>query len=155
MADKTFVLKDLGMEAIKDTFKKLSQAHVVVGYPGEGPVHEGSDMSVAAIAVVTEYGSPANNVPARPFMRQTWGRNRAETKLKAQLAFGMAVRQKWSVRDSLQRLGLFYEDKVRDTIDNGSFEALAQTTIDRKGSSKPLIDTGDLRRRVATKVVGA
>lgn len=157
---QTFKYRDLGAKKKMAAFKELSELAVVVGYPGDGPMHasadgEKSNFTVAQLAVVHEFGSPVNNVPARPFMQQTWWRNRHETKKKSLMAFYMAITAHWSPKQALQNLGLFYEDKVRDTIDNGYFRPLKQATIEAKGSSKPLIDTGDLRRRVATKVVRA
>ena len=154
MSKSPFIIKDKGMQKAMQSFQELSRLHVVVGYPGDGPMHEGGKFSVAALAITHEFGVPDMNLPSRPFMRNTWLGNKAVVKDRAKLAFTMAVRGKWSPRVALSRLGLFYEDKIRDTIDNGNFKPLSQGTIDAKGSSAILIDTGDLRRRVASKVVG-
>ena len=154
MAGKTFTLKDRGMTEVMQHFQVLSRGKVVVGYPGDGPMHESGQFTVAALAVAHEFGVPDNNLPARPFMRQTWNNNQADVKVKQRLAFGMALRGRWSPRMALERLGLDYEDKVRATIDAGNFEPIAAATKKRKGSSRILIDTGDLRRRVTSKVVG-
>lgn len=142
------------MAEIERHFKELSRAKVVVGYPGDGPMHESGQFTVAALAVAHEFGVPDQGLPARPFMRQTWDNNQADVRAKQRLAFGMALRGRWSTRVALERLGLDYEDKVRATIDAGNFEPLKAATKRRKGSSRILIDTGDLRRRVTSKVVG-
>ena len=67
-ADRTFTVKDMGMKAIEERFRALSRGSVVVGYPGDGPMHEGGEMPVAALAIVHEYGVPDRNIPARPFI---------------------------------------------------------------------------------------
>lgn len=153
-ADRTFTVKDMGMKDVEERFRALSKGSVVVGYPGDGPMHEGGEMTVAALAIVHEYGVPDQNIPSRPFMRKTWEGNKGDTKKKAQLAFGSVIRGRWTPREALSRMGLDYEDKIRATIDNGNFKPLKPATVAAKGSSKPLIDTGDLRRRVTSKVVG-
>ncbi len=154
MADKTFVMKDMGMKDIEARFAELAKGSVVVGYPGDGPMHESGQFTVAALAITHEFGVPDNNLPARPFMKQTWNLHKGDVRYKQRLAFGMALRGRWSPRQALARLGIDYEDKIRDTIDNGNFVPLKAETIRRKGSSRILIDTGDLRRRVTSKVVG-
>lgn len=153
MSGKTFTVKDMGMKAIEVRFAELSRSHVVVGYPGDGPMHESGQFTVATLAIAHEFGVPDNNLPARPFMRQTWETNREDVKAKQRLAFGMALRGRWAPRVALARLGLDYEDKIRATIDTGNFAPLSPRTIKRKKSTALLIDTGDLRRRVVSKVV--
>lgn len=152
--DPTFKVKDMGMKALEERFRELSRVSVVVGYPGGGPMHESGEMTVAALAIVHEYGVPDRNIPSRPFMRQTWQNNKRDTKDKARLAFGSVLKGRWTPYQALSRMGLDYEDKIRATIDDGNFKPLKPDTIKAKGSSKPLIDTGDLRRRVTSKVVG-
>lgn len=142
------------MEAITKHFAELSRGKVVVGYPGDGPMHESGQFTVAALAVVHEFGVPDKNLPSRPFMRQTWDNNKSAVKDKQRVAFGMALRGRWSPKRALELLGLDYEDRIRGTIDAGNFEPLKASTKRAKGSSKILIDTGDLRRRVTSKVVG-
>lgn len=60
---------------------------------------------------------------------------------------------------ALMKVGIHMKDKVKTGIRSGApgcqqFEALSQFTIEQKGSSKPLIDDGDLIRSITFEVVG-
>ena len=48
----------------------------------------------------------------------------------------------------LKELGLFQKDLMQNEIITGDFVPNAPSTIRRKGSSKPLIDTGRMRQAV-------
>jgi hypothetical protein len=167
-----FVYKDLGMSRIRKEIELLGKGYVLVGWPGDGPTHrevthttsksgrtrakKGAHTSipVAAIALVHEFGSPANNIPERPVMRKT---NRAYSRA---LAFAMArvVRQIYAGKllpsMALKQLGVFWEGRIKTTFREGFFAPLKPATIARKGSSKPLIDSGQLRQSVTSRVVG-
>lgn len=54
---------------------------------------------------------------------------------------------------ALGRLGLWIQGEIQQRISNGVAPPNAQATIDRKGSSTPLIDTNQLRSSIATRVV--
>lgn len=54
---------------------------------------------------------------------------------------------------ALGRLGLWIQGEIQQRISNGIAPPNAQATIDRKGSSTPLIDTNQLRSSIATRVV--
>lgn len=54
-------------------------------------------------------------------------------------------------------LGIIAENVVQEAFNTGGFgswEKLKQSTIDRKGSSSILIDTGQLRKSITSRVVG-
>ncbi|WP_290597045.1 MULTISPECIES: HK97-gp10 family putative phage morphogenesis protein [unclassified Archaeoglobus] len=56
----------------------------------------------------------------------------------------------------LSLVGAFLEDQIKKTISHGRAEwpPLSPETIKRKGSSKPLLDTGHLRDSITHKVEG-
>lgn len=168
----SFTQRDLGLaNAVKMT-ARLRDSFVMVGLPGVGspPAIETvyqdgkavgtrpSGMTVAALGVIHEYGSPSNNIPSRPFMRQTWGRSRWATLgiIRQMYLQITSPSKKMSIRQALGVIGAFYEGRVKDTLVNGTFAPLKRATVVRKGSSKPLIDTGLMRNSVTHKVhVGA
>lgn len=51
---------------------------------------------------------------------------------------------------ALTQLGVFWEGKIKQTFRDGVFAPLRPATIARKGSSKPLIDSGQLRQSVTS-----
>ena len=48
----------------------------------------------------------------------------------------------------LKETGVFQVSLIQEKIENGSYEKNADATIERKGSDKPLIDTGRMRQSV-------
>ena len=61
---------------------------------------------------------------------------------KADLVKGVPAEQ------ILKEIGIFQKDLIQEKITEGSYEPNAASTIRRKGSSKPLIDTGRMRQSV-------
>lgn len=151
----TFKEKDLGMKRILGAINSLDDAVVLVGLPGRNsPNYEDLDKTVAEIAVINEFGSPANNIPKRPFMVQTYERHGQKALKYLERMARQVVHGKVQAKQALNRVGVFYTGRVKDTIRNGAFVPNAPATIAAKKSSKPLIDTGTMRNSV-THVLAA
>ena len=58
------------------------------------------------------------------------------------------VAQGGTAQGALEALGVFGKGLVQEKISTGDFEPNAPSTIRKKGSDKPLIDTGRLRQSV-------
>jgi hypothetical protein len=100
---------------------------------------------LAEIAAIQEYGAPRANIPARPFIRQTFERRRGElVALQAKIAT-LLMAGKIDERKAMGLLGAWCAGAIKATItSNGSFAPLAAATIAAKKSSKPLIETGQM-----------
>ena len=48
----------------------------------------------------------------------------------------------------LKKIGIFQKDLIQEKITEGEFAPNAASTVKKKGSSKPLIDTGRMRQSV-------
>ena len=104
---------------------------------------------MAAVAIQNEHGIP-NRQPARPFMKN------ALTKMRKPLRNALGRRLNGedltlSERDA-ERIGMIMQSEIQKSIDSGPWKANSPMTIARKGSSKPLIDTGFMRQSVTFKV---
>ncbi|KRK40801.1 hypothetical protein [Loigolactobacillus bifermentans] len=92
-------------------------------------------------AMWQEYGT-SRGIPSRPFLRNTLYQKSASwsafvgPKIVALLEGGGA--------NFMPELGKKMVDDIHATIDGGGFAPLAPATIQRKGSSKPLVDTGGM-----------
>jgi len=53
-----------------------------------------------------------------------------------------------TAKQALKELGIYQKDLVQQTITEGDFEPNAPSTIRKKRSDKPLIDTGRMRQSV-------
>lgn len=130
---------------------KLKKLQVRVGFQ-RGKVmaknHDGNDSEtdLCDVAMFNELGT--STAPSRPFLRKSVDDNAEKINrfLKSQLQ-----RIKNGDADAegvLKAIGTFQKGLVQKTIRNGEFEPNAPSTISRKGSSKPLIDTGHMRQSV-------
>jgi len=138
---------DLGYRVIIDNLCKLDGT-VSVGYFSDSGAYK-SGITVAEVAAKNEFGT--SRIPARPFMRQTieahtgdWG-DLAEG-VERRVADGMSVAQ------GLELIGNQAKGHMQEMIGTGNFTPNAPSTIARKGSSQPLIDSGNMRERVSFKV---
>lgn len=122
-------------------------ATVRCGIQGSDAVREHDDksrLSVVEIATVHEFGSSDGRIPQRSFLRSTFDESQAElSKLLSRLGSQVAA-LKMSTEQAVELIGLRYVDLVKAKIRNHIAPLLAESTIVKKGSSTPLIDTGRL-----------
>nr|DAS95361.1 MAG TPA: virion morphogenesis protein [Caudoviricetes sp.] len=127
-----------------EKLKASSQKAVYVGFPAEfNEKVDGSDsFNLASLAAVLEFGN--ERIPSRPFLRQTL----AENQKKYIELFAELINKGFSIEQAYQQIALIAQGDVQQGIVNGDWVANAKSTIKRKGSSKPLIDTGKMRQSV-------
>ena len=124
--------------------KELTSKEVHVGFQrGDAKDENGVDM--CDIAMWNELGTVRS--PARPFMRQSVDNHTDEINRKFQ-SLQAAILTGRSAEQILKELGIFQKDLMQNEIITGDFVPNAPSTIRRKGSSKPLIDTGRMRQSV-------
>ena len=123
---------------------ELKELEVRVGFQrGKSQEEDGTDM--CDVAAFNELGT--DHIPARPFIRQSVDDNGSKIKsfLKGEVK---DFAQGKSAEQILKEIGIFQKDLMQDKITSGSFEPNAASTIKKKGSSKPLVDTGRMRQSV-------
>ena len=109
-------------------------------------------LSLLEVAVVHEFG--AGHVPQRSFIRATIDEKRSEIEAEmTNLARGV-VSGKLDGRTALDLLGQKVAGWCQARIAAGIAPALKPATIKRKGSSTPLINTGQLRSAITWRVEG-
>ncbi len=123
---------------------ELKKLEVRVGFQrGDAQEEDGTDM--CDVAAYNELGT--DHIPARPFIRQSVDDN--ESKIKSFLKGEVKdFAQGKSAEQILKEIGIFQKDLMQDKITSGSFAPNAESTIKKKGSSKPLVDTGRMRQSV-------
>ena len=127
-----------------EQLKAGGEKAVYVGFPAEFNENvEGSDnFNLASLAAVLEFGN--ERIPSRPFLRQTL----AENQEKYTALFVKLFKSGISIDQIYEQIALIAQGDVQQNIVNGKWTANAPSTIKRKKSSKPLIDTGKLRQSV-------
>nr|DAM84248.1 MAG TPA: virion morphogenesis protein [Caudoviricetes sp.] len=127
-----------------EQIKASGEKAVYVGFPAEfNEKVDGSDnFNLASLAAVLEFGN--ERIPSRPFLRQTL----AENQEKYTALFVKLFESGVSIDQIYEQIALIAQGDVQQNIVNGKWTANAPSTIKRKKSSKPLIDTGKLRQSV-------
>ncbi len=116
-----------------------------------GKTRTDTNLTNADIGSVMEFGSNTQQIPARSFLRMPIEFNKKKIIDKA-----FQELKSTDISNVLTRVGLFIEgiiQKAFATRGFGNWADNTQSTIGKKGSSSPLIDTGQLRKSIASKVV--
>ena len=130
----------------KKMMKKLmemSKKEVLVGYARGTTESDGTDL--VDIAIANEYGT--STIPARPFMKQAVEKLDNHNSQIGKIITNCLAKD-GSVETALNQLGVIGKGYVQKEFVDGDFVPNAPTTIARKGSDRPLIDTGTLRQSV-------
>lgn len=157
---------DRGAKAFAERIKALaaSTARVRVGVLADAPKQEhasvGAEGGTAAPKPVTlievagwhEFGAPDANIPQRSFIRGTVDEKRDDIARLEAVLLENVVTGKITEDQALDQLGAKVAGMVQTRISQGIPPALAQATIDRKKSSVPLVDTGQLRSAITWQV---
>ena len=123
--------------------KKMTDMDIQVGFQGDQKYEDGT--SIAQVAAINEFG--ASDIPERPFMRQSFENHESELQAACDTAQRL-VSSGGSAEQALQQIGVIAKGLVQDEIVNGGFAPNAESTIKKKGSEQPLIDTGTMRQSV-------
>ena len=152
--------KDHGLKALVERVGSLSKASVKVGVlsdrageakraRGESPV---KGLTVLEVAKVHEFGAPAAGIPARSFLRGTVDEQDSEIRADQHKIAVAVISGRLDLRRGLDQLGARVAAKIQQRIARGIEPPLQARTIARKGSSKPLVDTGQLRSSITWEV---
>lgn len=132
----------------------LPSTDVLVGIPQEKGARQGEPISNALIGYLMETGMPASNVPARPFLYP--GVDAARSPVTKYLKQGAAYALEGNaagVDRAMNAAGSSAASSVQRKLTAGPFQPLAASTLAarrRRGrtGTRPLIDTGQLRRAI-------
>lgn len=134
-------------EGRKETIKSKSGKHI------KGS--KSSSMTNAEIGLIHEKGSLSKHIPRRSFLEMplTTQLPKFMSKLGKKL---MATISEENLKSSYKELAIIGEGIVLRAFGSsgfGSWAPNAPSTIASKGSSRPLIDTAQLRQSISSKVV--
>lgn len=127
----------------------------ILASKGGSAKQEGSDLSLVEIAAAHEFGTGDGHIPERSFLRSTFY-VRVASELRHVIAnLCTAVIQRGvDPRAAIGQLGAWGAAQVKNTITQTDIPPpLAASTVARKGSSKPLVDTGQLLNAITWEVV--
>lgn len=145
--------KDNGLKAL---LAALDSHDLTVGiHEAEGSQASGDgDATIAEIGYFHEYGTKTadgeEHIPERSFLRDYIDENESKNNTRLTKLFQKVVasKGKFTATTALNQFGLLAVGEIQKRISEGIPPDLSQETIDRKGSSVPLIDTGLLRSSI-------
>jgi hypothetical protein len=176
MAHKGVVDTDMGLKGILKEMEKLKSMCVKVGVTEDVGSNKGMHKArkvgkngketkrrvkvensdgptIAQYASWNELGAADGRIPSRPFIRGfADGKRELVAKTMERLG-GLVTGDELDADTAIRRLGEFGQSGVKSYIRNGAFAPNAESTIAKKGSSKPLIDTGALRNSIRYQAI--
>lgn len=109
-----------------------------------------SQTDLVDIALYNELGT--DTIPARPFLAQTAEQQGNTIKRAGCELVVQVVEGKMDAKNVLKQIGVIAQAAVSYQIENGTFKENKISTIKRKKSDQPLIDTGILKKSVRSKI---
>lgn len=160
------VTKD-DLKKVMASIKLLAKKRLMIGITEDKDTRKDGGMGNASIGYVMEHGSPAQNIPPRPFLVPTIEDMQKDIAVKLGKGAKAAMNgNAKAVVHTLESVGMTAQSAVKAVINDGDFEALAESTIKaraRKNSrkqrgmsvedqdainAKPLNDTLQLRNSI-------
>ena len=143
---------DHGFDKYKKAIEELHSKQIQVGmFAKVGD-------KVLTKAIVNEFGTTKagknNNVtiPERSFIRSTYNRQYKKVGKRFDQIFISISKRNYNIIPRLKLIGLEQETETKKTITDMRTPENAKSTIAKKGSSHPLIDTGEMRSKISNKV---
>lgn len=134
---------DRGWQRIKRETAALSRKAVKVGIQSDGG-------DVLDRAFFNEYGT--SRIPARPFVSTAFDENRDDLHaMKSRLWDGLLM-GRIGADQAAALLGEHHQNQVQEKITSIQTPPNAASTVEQKGSTNPLIDTGQMRQSVRYEV---
>lgn len=159
MAISTFKQYRKKFDEVVGNLERFADSYVLIGFQ-EGSVTKSqvkgkrrkqAGMSMPEIAAQNEFGT--KTIPARSFMRTSFDENRDRISQIIASEYDKIIGGASTVKRSLNLIGLFGVDLIQQKIRAIHFPPNSPRTIAAKGSSKPLIDFGQMIQSVRHKVV--
>lgn len=123
---------------------QAERARVLVGIPMGIASETDPSTSVAVIAAKNEFGSPSDRIPERPFLRVGVNNGMPRYSLLLANLIPKVLQGTVTIDDMLGSMGTVAVGEVQKQIRTGSYKPNSPYTVALKGSSTPLIDTGQM-----------
>ena len=115
---------------------------VAVGFP-----QDQAEGGIIERAIYNEFGT-SRGIPERSFFRNAMQENRAAYRSLMRSEAKKIMRGEGTTRRALERLGIASQGHIQQSIVDLRSPANSPATVAAKGSSNPLIDTGEMRAAV-------
>ena len=141
-----------GLKGFLERFKEIGKPKVYIGVPAsKNGMHEGG-INMATLLALHVLGAPSRGIPQRDPLRPPLIANAQRYSDLLALGLKNALSDGTDPKLVYEKIGIVATNDVYDYFVTGNFKPLNQKTIDRKGSSKPLIDSEELRGAITYEV---
>lgn len=144
------------IKALKEGFPGVK-----VGILGDNIARQDGELNNAEIGFTNEFGKMTGypKIPARSFIRMPL-QTKLNDKIKEKKSLSGEELEKAMAEGKLEefarKVGIVAEEVIQEAFSTNGFGQWAPNapmTVELKGSSSPLIDTGQLRRSISSKVI--
>lgn len=147
----SFSDRDNGLKALMVRLKGAKNIALTVGVHGpEGAAAHGEGLTVVQLATIHEFGLGHN--PPRSFIRSWFEENQAANTDNLRKIGAAVLEGKFTADQGLERAGVLFVAQIQSRMAAGIPPPLSKKYADRKGSTVPLIDTGQLKSSITFKV---
>lgn len=151
---------DRGWKKLRRELRKRPQA-TEVGIRGEQGARRDGDIDNVTLGVVHEFGATISTdtgtivIPARSWLREPIDKESANYGKLIKRLMRRVVELKGTQKQVLELLGAKVQADLVRNINKGIDPALSPRTVAKKGSTKQLVDSGQLKGAITHKVVNA
>ncbi len=118
----------------------------------DGDAEYDDGVSVLEVAVWNEFGT--DRIPERSFIRAWFDENRDRCRTAMRKMLEAVVTGKYTREQAVELVAQRFVGEIQKRMSRGIPPANVQSTIEAKGSDKPLINTGQLRSAISYEVDG-
>ncbi len=133
---------DKGWNRIQQMFRAQRSREVVVGLMDKTNARSDDAIPNAALGNIHEFG--LGDMPERSFLRSTFDENKEAYWRSIKTRAGMVLAGRIDIEDTLETLGKRVQADIRDKIHSSVPPELADSTVAAKGSTKTLVDSGQM-----------
>lgn len=135
----------MSFDNIKKMLRELNGKEIEAGFFPEA-VHAESGVSYAEIAAINNYGTQDGHIPPRPFM------DAAKELFQETILEELEKKKPQTAEELVNVVGEYYKWCIVSAITEYAWTPNSPLTIRKKGSSEPLIESGDMAVAVDFRV---
>jgi len=133
--------KDLGYASMRMRLRQMQGSFTKVGVQAGSKESDGVT-DLVTVAAANEFGT--DTIDERSFIRSTFEENKESLAALSKAEAQAIIEGRKTVENSLQLMGAYHVGQIQAKIHSNIPPPNDQKTIDRKGSSVTLIDSGQL-----------
>lgn len=156
VTSSTVTVIDKGWDGIVRDLREIGNSYAKVGLPADGSTRGRKSMSeLIDVGFTHEFGYDPRNIPERSFMRTSFDQKSEFIAAKQQEAIDKVREGLATPRAALAELADEGVEIIKEKIntEDPSWDKLSDVTVAKKGTSKMLVETGQMINSMQSKVI--